>query len=287
MPGLIVSALSRVASPLTPTLIVTDCPAAREPDVWERLTLPSSPDGTEMDQLTGPPSAVSVNEPLRPAASVISDVDTDSVPALADDEGCALGEEDADGEGDADGAEDDEPPDDEPDAPDAPDALDDDDPDVAVAAPVRPADDAVLDAAVLPLATVTDDPPDVGSDDGVTRAAGRPGRITTDFACPPTPWDAPAAVTFDEGADGTTADSEEADADPVPVAGAWCPVVANPVAVAATAMVPTVATASRGAVSMPSRPASALGKPSSPNDTPRPPTARRQAASGPLSAVIR
>jgi hypothetical protein len=79
-PGLIVSGVPTVASPDASTVIVTLCPAASEPDACERLMLPSSPDGTEIDQFTGPPLAVSVNEALPPTASAMLLVDTDSVP---------------------------------------------------------------------------------------------------------------------------------------------------------------------------------------------------------------
>ena len=51
------------------------------PDSWDTATLPSSPDGTEMDQSTGPPFAVKVNELLDPTASAMLLVETLSVPS--------------------------------------------------------------------------------------------------------------------------------------------------------------------------------------------------------------
>ena len=272
-PGLIVSAVSRVASPVTVTVIVTLCPAAREPEVCDRLTLPRTPDGTEMDQFTGPPFAVIVNELLPAVASVIVDVDTDSVPSLALEDDPPEEEEPlAVGDGDAEG----DPEDEEPDDPEEPEEEPADEEDELVVVP--PPEDLVPDA------TVTDEVPFPGSDDGFASGDWRPW---ADFVPGRTLW-VPLVITLvDEAASGITAESEDADAAPLPLAGAWCAVAANPVAVAATATVPTAATASRGAVSSPSRPVSALGKPSSPNEMRRPPMTRRQDASGPRSVVIR
>jgi hypothetical protein len=66
------------------------------PDDCERLTSASSWDGAEIDQVTGPPFAVSVNEPLPPTARAMLLTDTLSVPAVVPD-----GEEDDPPEGDA------------------------------------------------------------------------------------------------------------------------------------------------------------------------------------------
>jgi len=95
-PGLIVSGSSMAASPVTVTVIVTLWPASRVPDDCERLTSASSWDAAEIDQVTGPPFAVSVNEPLPPTARGMLVVDTLSVPVVAPD-----GEEDEPPEGDA------------------------------------------------------------------------------------------------------------------------------------------------------------------------------------------
>ena len=113
LPGLIVSAESRVKRPLTVTVTCVLWPASSVPDDCETLTLPSRPDGTEIDQFTVPPVAVSVIVELPAPASVIVDGDTLSVPAATPPEadGLALGEGDAEGELDGE-----EPPDDPSDA---------------------------------------------------------------------------------------------------------------------------------------------------------------------------
>ena len=85
-PGEIVSGSLSAASPFPVTVIVTLWPAARVPEVWERLTPPSSWDGAEMDQLTGPPCAVSVNEPLPSPTIEMLFCETLSVPAEGEDD---------------------------------------------------------------------------------------------------------------------------------------------------------------------------------------------------------
>jgi hypothetical protein len=85
-PGEIVSGSSRAARPFPVTVIVTLWPAWRVPDVCERLTPPSSWDGAEMDQLTGPPCAVSVNEPLPSPTIEMLFWETLSVPAVVEDD---------------------------------------------------------------------------------------------------------------------------------------------------------------------------------------------------------
>lgn len=173
--------------------------------------LPSSPDGTEMDQLTVPPWAVSVNELPPPTASAMFVVDTLSVPAAAGDPDPEDGDELADEDGDelADPAE----PDD--------DVVGEADADVVALPPVARADgdaapyDAADDAGdtdPLPCETGTDVPPDVGSADGLPdRDAPLPGRSTTAFACvpvvyAPVAWaDGPIVTLADEAASGITA----------------------------------------------------------------------------------
>src|ERR1700677_2145272 len=135
-PGLIVSGVPRVASPDASTGIVTLWTAVSVPAVCERLMLPSSPDGTEMDQLTVPPLAVSVNEAVLPTASAILLVDTESVPWLApeldDPDGDGLGEAEADGDADPEDPED--------------DAVGDAEAEAAVLPPVPRPDDGAPDA---------------------------------------------------------------------------------------------------------------------------------------------
>lgn len=82
-PGLIVSCEPTLATPVPVTVIVALWPAARVPDCGDTATLPSSPDGTEMDQLTGPPFAVRVNEPLDPTVSAMLFDETLSVPSVS------------------------------------------------------------------------------------------------------------------------------------------------------------------------------------------------------------
>jgi hypothetical protein len=169
-PGLIVSGSSMAASPATVTVIVTLWPASRVPDNCERLTSASSWDGAEIDQVTGPPFAVSVNEPLPPTARGILLVDTLSVPAVVPD-----GEED-------------EPPEDPPlcgpegeDDPEADPPEDpplcgpegDDDPEAD-----PPEGDAVAVPWVgeaLPPETPMAELPEVGIEDGVAEGASRCG----------------------------------------------------------------------------------------------------------------
>jgi hypothetical protein len=81
-PGLIVSCEPTLATPVPVTVIVALWPASRVPDCWDTATLPSSPDGTEMDQLTGPPFAVRVKEPLDPTVSAMLFDETLSVPSV-------------------------------------------------------------------------------------------------------------------------------------------------------------------------------------------------------------
>jgi hypothetical protein len=81
-PGLIVSREPNLAMPVPVTMIVALWPASRVPDCWDTATLPSSLDGTEMDQATGPPLAVKVNELLDPTASAMLFVETLSVPSV-------------------------------------------------------------------------------------------------------------------------------------------------------------------------------------------------------------
>lgn len=283
-PGLIVSGVPRVASPDASTVIVTLCPAARIPDVCERLMLPSSPDGTEMDQLTGPPLALSVNDALLPTARAMLLVDTESVPWLAPAEPDGLGELEAadDGLGEADetGAADPPDPEEEEDDDDGPDDADVD-VDV-VAPPVRLTDGVPADP---PRAAADVAPPSAGSADGLADRDLRPGRTVMVLSCAPAPCEEASGTVADEAAPGITAVTGTDVAPAVVVV--WWPAAAKPVAVAATATVPTAATASRGAVIRPSRPPRAFGNPSSPKLTRRPPRARRQTASGPLSLVIR
>jgi hypothetical protein len=140
-PGLMVSGSSMAASPVTVTVIVTLWPAWRVPDDCERLTSASSWDGAEIDQVTGPPFAVSVNEPLPPTARGMVLLDTLSVPAVVPD-----GEEGDPLEGDP---------------------LEGD----AVA--VAPAGEELLPET--PMAEL----PDVGIEDGVAEGASRRGRGAT------------------------------------------------------------------------------------------------------------
>lgn len=84
-PGLIVSCEPTLTMPVAVTVIVTLWPAASAPDCWDTVTLPSSPDGNEMDQLTGPPFAVRVNELLDPTATATLCVETLSVPSADED----------------------------------------------------------------------------------------------------------------------------------------------------------------------------------------------------------
>lgn len=150
-PGLIVSGSSMAASPATVTVIVTLWPASRVPDDCERLTSASSWDGAETDQVTGPPFAVSVNEPLPPTARAMLLVDTLSVPAVV-----AGGEEV-----------------DPPEVPPLCGPEGDDDPEVD-----PPEGDAVTVLPVgeaLPPETLMAELPEVGIEDGVGEGASRRG----------------------------------------------------------------------------------------------------------------
>lgn len=84
-PGLIVSCEPTLAMPVPVTVIVALWPVPRVPDCRDTATLPSSPDGTEMDQCTGPPFAVRVNELLDPTVSAMLFVETLSVPLVGAD----------------------------------------------------------------------------------------------------------------------------------------------------------------------------------------------------------
>ena len=192
-PGLIVSGSLMAASPSTVTVIVTLWPAWRVPDDCDRLTSASSCDGAEIDQVTGPPFAVSVNEPLRPTARAMWLLDTLSVPAVvAEDEA----EAEADGEavgvvadGEAAGlvadgevpavvgdGEADEPRQDPPLCdPEGDDDLEADPPDGDAVA-VRPAGEEP------PPETRMAELPAVGIEDGVAGGAGRCGCGATSLA---------------------------------------------------------------------------------------------------------
>ena len=165
-PGLIVSCWPALRIPVPVTLTVTLCPAAREPDVCERLTPPSSPDGAEMDQLTGPPFAVRVIEPLCPTTSARLCVETLSVPAA----GAGAGEPPPEDPGD---------PDDEEDPEDGADEPDDWEPDVVATLPPPPAVEPDDD-------TASADPPDAGSAEGLEAApAAFACAATSGLACFP------------------------------------------------------------------------------------------------------
>ena len=58
-----VSWLSTEASPRTLIVTVTLLPALRVPEAGETVSSPSRLNGSEIDHDTGPPLAVSVNEP--------------------------------------------------------------------------------------------------------------------------------------------------------------------------------------------------------------------------------
>lgn len=73
--------MSRLASPTTLTVTVMLSPAFSVPEDWESETVPSKEVGTVIDQVTGPPAAVSVSLPLLPTAIGIDVVDRLSVPA--------------------------------------------------------------------------------------------------------------------------------------------------------------------------------------------------------------
>lgn len=139
-----------LSSAVSVTLIVTLWPAWRVPDACDR----EMPDGSETDQLTGPPFAVSVNEALLPRESRMLDVDTLSVPAV--------------GEGDEP-----EPPEPEPLDPEPPDDPDPD-PEEPAPDPDEPPDDEDP-----PDETGTEDVPRVGSADGADAGDGVPDG----FAC--------------------------------------------------------------------------------------------------------
>jgi hypothetical protein len=180
-PGLIVSGVPTVASPDASTVIVTLWPAASEPDVCERLMLPSSPDGTAMDQLTGPPLAVSVNEALLPTASAMLLVDTDRVPCVvpefAEPDGDELGEDDGDEDGEDVGLADAEPDDPELELEDG--VLDDVGVEVALAPRVDEAE-----ASVLPPRVAADEPaPVTGVPAALADAEVRAGPIVMVLPC--------------------------------------------------------------------------------------------------------
>src|SRR5215472_15347304 len=82
-PGMNVRCTRGLPGPVTVTLIVAVSPAASVPDIGAMTTFFSRPAGSEIDQFTGPPDAVTVIEPL--AGGVTSSVDglTLSVPAAA------------------------------------------------------------------------------------------------------------------------------------------------------------------------------------------------------------
>lgn len=260
------------------TVIVTLWPAARVPEVCERLTPPSSWDGTEIDQLTGPPWAVSVNELLPAPAIAMRDLDTLSVPAA----GAEAGESD--------------PPEPDPWLPDDPDPKEAElEPE---AARVDVDAEALADGEMEPPESGTAELAATGSADGSAVGDGDPAFAREGFA-----WaglwlvevladDAPAcapwlAAGVAEAASGATAEIP-CDDELVLASGraVKCPCVAHPVAVAATATVPTAATLS-GALPRPSRPAaSCLGNPSGPNDMRRLPRILCQRASGLCWEVI-
>lgn len=283
-PGLIVSCEPTLAMPVPVTVIVVLWPASRVPDRWDTATLPSSRDGTEMDQLTGPPFAVRVNEPLDPNVSAMLFVETLSVPSA--------------------GADADEPP---------PLLVD---PPVPVPLLV-PAVGAVVDAdgeAVVVFADVllVGEPPvprldvvavPVGVDCDALSVRGEGDEVDGDaggfvvacvvvdgFAwvalCVETilsdgaPACAPVLTTF---GDATAAERGPEEASPV-VCAVVCPCMTQAVDVAARATVPTAATLN-GARARPSRSATCRGKPSGPNEMRRPRTLF-QRATGFSSAVI-
>src|ERR1700730_8340812 len=83
------------------TVTVALPPAARVPDMGETTTFSSRPGGSETDQATGPPEAVSVMVPLAGGTrSTVSGV-TLSVPAVADVLASAEGDAAADGAAEA------------------------------------------------------------------------------------------------------------------------------------------------------------------------------------------
>src|SRR5215472_13203536 len=90
-PGMNVRCTRGLPGPVTVTLIVAVSPAASVPDIGAMTTFFSRPAGSEIDQFTGPPDAVTVIEPL--AGGVTSSVDglTLSIPAAASSLVLALG----------------------------------------------------------------------------------------------------------------------------------------------------------------------------------------------------
>ena len=162
------------------------------PDDRESLTSASSWDGAEIDQVTGPPFAVSVNEPLPPTARGMLLVDTLRVPAVVPD-----GEEDeppedpplCDPEGDDDPEDeppedpplcdpegDDDPGDEPPEDPPLCDPERDDDPEAEPPETDPPETDppeadavAVPAGEALPPETTMAELPEVGIEDGVAK----------------------------------------------------------------------------------------------------------------------
>jgi ribulose-phosphate 3-epimerase len=80
-PGCTVSWLSSESSPDTVIATVAVPPALRVPDAGLTVSSPSRVVGSEIDQETGPPLAVSVSDPPSSGLSSTSAVDTASVPA--------------------------------------------------------------------------------------------------------------------------------------------------------------------------------------------------------------
>ena len=79
-PGFTVSALSRETRLMIRRETVTLCPAASVPEDGETATWPIRLEDSAMDQVTGPPEAVSVMLPPRTGLSSTVLVDTLSVP---------------------------------------------------------------------------------------------------------------------------------------------------------------------------------------------------------------
>lgn len=80
-PGLTARVVSRLARPLTSIVTVVLAPAARVPEVLERLSSPSRLDGSVIDHRTGPPWAVSVRVFPSSGVSRTVLVETLTVPA--------------------------------------------------------------------------------------------------------------------------------------------------------------------------------------------------------------
>src|SRR6516225_3609654 len=90
-PGTNVRCTRGLPGPVTVTLIVTVSPAASVPDIGAMTTFFSRPAGSETDQFTGPPDAVTVIEPLAGGVTSSADGLTLSVPAAASSLVLALG----------------------------------------------------------------------------------------------------------------------------------------------------------------------------------------------------